>query len=241
MRRLTIIFLRCCQPWTAFGLAPQGADNVNAAASTPVHRLAVREVSTPRWVLPRDARPSRWPDGRDRSRGHQHRCRRIVFPGALLHQQRHHDGSIKTNEVLNKTMDDVAASADPCTARSHEPPGGVHSMESHCEALVSMAAELRRQDRVRVHCFADCRDVNPSLVSGYVADLVDFLAKVSAEIGVATPAPPRSRAAIGLWIAITAGARPARLRCHQHHQGVRCRVRSGLRAPGAFYEKRPAR
>ena len=166
-----------------FGLAPQGADNAVAAASTPFIDSLYEKY--PHTTLGASGEDVGLPDGQmgNSEVGHLNiGAGRIVFQELSRINNAIKDGSIKTNEVFTKTMDDVAASGKTLHLMGLMSPGGVHSMESHCEALVSMAAE-RGVKTVRVHCFMDGRDVDPQSGAGYVADLVDFLAKVSAETG----------------------------------------------------------
>ena len=166
-----------------FGLAPRGADNAVAAASTPFIDSLYEKY--PHTTLGASGEDVGLPDGQmgNSEVGHLNiGAGRIVFQELSRINNAIKDGSIKTNEVFTKTMDDVAASGKTLHLMGLMSPGGVHSMESHCEALVSMAAE-RGVKTIRVHCFMDGRDVDPHSGAGYVADLVDFLAKVSAETG----------------------------------------------------------
>lgn len=188
-----------------FGLAPQGADNAVAAASTPFIDSLYEKY--PHTTLGASGEDVGLPDGQmgNSEVGHLNiGAGRIVFQELSRINNAIKDGSIKTNEVFTKTMDDVAASGKTLHLMGLMSPGGVHSMESHCEALVSMAAE-RGVKTIRVHCFMDGRDVDPHSGAGYVADLVDFLAKFPPR-PAATPASPRSRVAIGPWTATTAGS-----------------------------------
>lgn len=166
-----------------FGLAPQCADNAVAAASTPFIDSLYEKY--PHTTLGASGEDVGLPDGQmgNSEVGHLNiGAGRIVFQELSRINNAIKDGSIKINEVFTKTMDDVAASGKTLHLMGLMSPGGVHSMESHCEALVSMAAE-RGVKTIRVHCFMDGRDVDPHSGAGYVADLVDFLAKVSAETG----------------------------------------------------------
>ena len=107
---------------------------------------------------------------------------RIVFQELSRINNAIKDGSIKENEVFVKAMDDVAATGKTLHLMGLMSPGGVHSMQSHCEALVSMAAE-RGVKTVRIHCFMDGRDVDPQSGAGYVSELVAFLGELSEKTG----------------------------------------------------------
>ena len=77
-------------------------------------------------------------------------------------------------------------------------------MQSHCEALVSMAAE-RGVKTVRIHCFMDGRDVDPQSGAGYVSELVAFLGELSEKTGCdARVATVSGR--YWLWTATTVGS-----------------------------------
>ena len=166
-----------------FGLAPEGSDNAVSAASTPF--IDELYAKYPHTTLGASGEDVGLPDGQmgNSEVGHLNiGAGRIVFQELSRINNAIKDGSLKENEVFTKTMDDVASAGKTLHLMGLMSPGGVHSMQSHCEALVSMAAE-RGVKTVRVHCFMDGRDVDPQSGAGYVAELVDFLAKVSAETG----------------------------------------------------------
>ena len=166
-----------------FGLAPEGSDNAVSAASTPF--IDELYAKYPHTTLGASGEDVGLPAGQmgNSEVGHLNiGAGRIVFQELSRINNAIKDGSLKENVVFTKTMDDVASAGKTLHLMGLMSPGGVHSMQSHCEALVSMAAE-RGVKTVRVHCFMDGRDVDPQSGAGYVAELVDFLAKVSAETG----------------------------------------------------------
>lgn len=166
-----------------FGLAPEGANNAVSAANTPF--IDGLYAKYPHTTLGASGEDVGLPDGQmgNSEVGHLNiGAGRIVFQELSRINNAIKDGSVKGNEVFVKTMDDVAAAGKTLHLMGLMSPGGVHSMQSHCEALVSMAAE-RGVKTVRVHCFMDGRDVDPQSGAGYVSELVAFLADVSEKTG----------------------------------------------------------
>jgi 2,3-bisphosphoglycerate-independent phosphoglycerate mutase len=83
------------------------------------------------------------------------------------------DGLLRTNEVLCAAFDQAQA----CGATVHFmgllSDGGVHSMNSHLEALITMAAG-RGVKHLRIAAFLDGRDVAPTSGKAYVERMRDF-------------------------------------------------------------------
>jgi 2,3-bisphosphoglycerate-independent phosphoglycerate mutase len=83
------------------------------------------------------------------------------------------NGALLTNPVLVEAMDRVVS-----TGALHllglVSDGGVHSYQTHLEALLRMAKQ-RGLSRVFVHAFLDGRDTPPSSAAGYVERLHAFL------------------------------------------------------------------
>ena len=188
-----------------FGLAADGADNAVSAASKPyIDELL---ATYPHTTLGASGEDVGLPEGQmgNSEVGHLNiGAGRIIFQELSRINNAIKDGSLKENEVFTKTMDDVASAGKTLHLMGLMSPGGVHSMQSHCEALVAMAAE-RGVKTVRVHCFMDGRDVDPQSGAGYVAELVEFLSKVSAETGCdARVATVEGR--YWPWTATTAGS-----------------------------------
>lgn len=165
------------------GLAPEGADNAVACAKTPF--IDSLYETYPHTTLGASGEDVGLPDGQmgNSEVGHLNiGAGRIVFQELSRINNAIKDGSLKENAVFVKAMDDVASTGKTLHLMGLMSPGGVHSMQSHCEALVSMAAE-RHVARVRVHCFMDGRDVDPQSGAGYVSELAAFLAQVSENTG----------------------------------------------------------
>lgn len=166
-----------------FGLAADGADNAVASASKPY--IDELFATYPYTTLGASGEDVGLPAGQmgNSEVGHLNiGAGRIVFQELSRINNAIKDGSLKENPVFTKTMDDVSAAGKTLHLMGLMSPGGVHSMQSHCEALVSMAAE-RGVKTVRVHCFMDGRDVDPQSGADYVAELVAFLAEVSEKTG----------------------------------------------------------
>ncbi len=145
-----------------FGLAADGADNAVSAASKPyIDELL---ATYPHTTLGASGEDVGLPEGQmgNSEVGHLNiGAGRIIFQELSRINNAIKDGSLKENEVFTKTMDDVASAGKTLHLMGLMSPGGVHSMQSHCEALVAMAAE-RGVKTVRVHCFMDGRDVDPT-------------------------------------------------------------------------------
>jgi 2,3-bisphosphoglycerate-independent phosphoglycerate mutase len=166
------------------GLAPEGSDNAVAAANTPF--LDSLYEKYPHTTLGASGEDVGLPDGQmgNSEVGHLNiGAGRIVFQELSRINNACKDGSLETNEVLVKAMDDVKAEGKTLHLMGLMSPGGVHSSMAHAEALVKMAAG-RGVKCVRVHAFMDGRDVDPQSGAGYLAEFCDFLKKLSEETGV---------------------------------------------------------
>ncbi len=166
------------------GLAPEGSDNAVAAANTPF--LDSLYAKYPHTTLGASGEDVGLPDGQmgNSEVGHLNiGAGRIVFQELSRINNACKDGSLETNEVLVKAMDDVKAEGKTLHLMGLMSPGGVHSSMAHAEALVKMAAG-RGVKTVRVHAFMDGRDVDPQSGAGYLAEFCDFLKKLSEETGV---------------------------------------------------------
>lgn len=166
------------------GLAPSGEDNAVSKAHKPF--LDKLWAECPHTTLGASGEDVGLPDGQmgNSEVGHLNiGAGRIVFQELSRINNAIADGSIQTNPVLVAAMDDVAASGKTLHLFGLTSPGGVHSMQSHGEALARMAAE-HGVKHIRWHAFMDGRDVDPQSGAGYVEQLVDYLAKLSEETGV---------------------------------------------------------
>ena len=151
-----------------FGLAPEGADNAVSAANTPF--IDGLYANYPHTTLGASGEDVGLPDGQmgNSEVGHLNiGAGRIIFQELSRINNAIKDGSLKENEVFVKAMDDCAANDKTLHLMGLMSPGGVHSMQSHCEALVSMAAE-RGVKSVRIHCFMDGRDTPPQSGIEYI-------------------------------------------------------------------------
>ncbi|HBT95833.1 MAG TPA: 2,3-bisphosphoglycerate-independent phosphoglycerate mutase [Coriobacteriia bacterium] len=83
------------------------------------------------------------------------------------------DGSLLENDVLCETFDEAAHTGAAVHFMGLLSDGGVHSMQDHLEALLTMAAD-RGVKRIRIAAFLDGRDVLPSSGAGYVRRADDF-------------------------------------------------------------------
>jgi 2,3-bisphosphoglycerate-independent phosphoglycerate mutase len=101
---------------------------------------------------------------------------RIVYQDIMRINLAIEDGSLARNQVLV----DLAARAKAGSGRVHllglVSDGGVHSMQSHLEALIQALAAQRVTD-ICVHAFLDGRDTPPRSGLGYVEELDAFLTR----------------------------------------------------------------
>lgn len=165
------------------GLAPEGSDNAVSCAKTPF--LDSLYASYPHTTLGASGEDVGLPEGQmgNSEVGHLNiGAGRIVFQELSRINNAIKDGSLRENPVFTKVMDDVAASGKALHLMGLTSPGGVHSMQSHGEALAAMAAE-RGVACIRWHAFMDGRDVDPQSGAGYVAELAENLAKISEKAG----------------------------------------------------------
>ena len=90
------------------------------------------------------------------------------------------DGSIRENQALIQAFDAVIAAGSCLHFFGLHSDGGVHSMLSHLQAMMKMAAE-RGVRRIRIAAFLDGRDVLPTSGVGYVGQTVEFCRGLEAE------------------------------------------------------------
>lgn len=70
------------------------------------------------------------------------------------------DGSFFTNPVLNKALDDAKAQNKNVHILGLLSPGGVHSQETHIQAMIKLAAQ-KQVPNLYLHAFLDGRDTPP--------------------------------------------------------------------------------
>ncbi len=87
------------------------------------------------------------------------------------------EGGLAENDILVNTIDRVLAKKSALHLLGLVSDGGVHSHLDHLLALVATAAE-RGVERIFIHAFMDGRDTPPSSGAGYMAALVQGLAKI---------------------------------------------------------------
>ncbi|MCL1890631.1 MAG: 2,3-bisphosphoglycerate-independent phosphoglycerate mutase [Coriobacteriia bacterium] len=94
------------------------------------------------------------------------------------------DGSLNQNEALLTAFDAAKQEGGTVHFMGLVSDGGVHSMLTHLEALIEMAAKNGNK-RIRVHAFMDGRDVAPTSGSAYLEKLDAFMTKtVSKHFGL---------------------------------------------------------
>ncbi len=163
-----------------WGKAASGPGNAVSLASTPnMDRLLAGHPKGELLCMGRDVG---LPDGQmgNSEVGHLNLgAGRIVYQDIMRINLAIEDGSLARNPVLV----DLAARAKRGSGRVHllglVSDGGVHSMQSHLEALIQSLAEQKVTD-ICVHAFLDGRDTPPRSGLGYVEELEAFLLRAGA-------------------------------------------------------------
>jgi len=110
---------------------------------------------------------------------------RIVYQDLVRINRAIEDGSFMRDPVLCKAMHAAKENGRALHLMGLVSPGGVHSLQSHLEAIVRMA-EREGVARIFVHAFLDGRDTAPKSGLGYVENLVRFLDREAPHARVAT-------------------------------------------------------
>jgi len=94
------------------------------------------------------------------------------------------DGTLFQSEVLIDAMDAVKEEGATLHLLGLLSDGGIHSTQSHLEALLTMAAS-RAVRRIRIHVFLDGRDTSPHSGAAFVRQLTQFIEELeSAHLGL---------------------------------------------------------
>ena len=110
---------------------------------------------------------------------------RIVYQDLVRINRAIEDGSFMRDPVLCKAMHAAKENGRALHLMGLVSPGGVHSLQSHLEAIVRMA-EREGVAKIFVHAFLDGRDTPPKSGLGYVESLVRFLDREAPHAKVAT-------------------------------------------------------
>ncbi|KPV41050.1 phosphoglyceromutase [Thiohalorhabdus denitrificans] len=102
---------------------------------------------------------------------------RVVYQEYARINRAIEDGSFYSNHELTAAVDAVKASGKALHIMGLLSDGGVHSHQSHIEAMVKLAVE-RGAPEVYVHAFLDGRDTAPQSAHRYVHRLQKFMAEV---------------------------------------------------------------
>ena len=156
-----------------YGLAPAGAGNVIAQASTPVLDALFEERP---WVsLEASGEAVGLPEGQmgNSEVGHLN-----IGAGRVVRQELtriNHacvDGSLASNEVIKQAFDQAKAPGAVLHLMGLLSDGGVHSSNEHLYALIQAAINSGVHS-IRIHCFMDGRDVPPASGADYIQQLLD--------------------------------------------------------------------
>ncbi|ADK85768.1 phosphoglycerate mutase, 2,3-bisphosphoglycerate-independent [Desulfarculus baarsii DSM 2075] len=99
---------------------------------------------------------------------------RVIYQDITRISKAIDDGDLARNQPIMAAM--AAAKADGAALHllGLLSDGGVHSLQSHLEALIALAA-AQGVERILVHAILDGRDTPPDSGAGYLRQLVDFL------------------------------------------------------------------
>ncbi|MFP4560354.1 MAG: 2,3-bisphosphoglycerate-independent phosphoglycerate mutase [Thiohalorhabdus sp.] len=102
---------------------------------------------------------------------------RVVYQEYARINRAIEDGSFYSNHELTAAVDAVKASGKALHIMGLLSDGGVHSHQSHIEAMVKLAVQ-RGAPEVYVHAFLDGRDTAPQSAHRYIHRLQKFMAEV---------------------------------------------------------------
>ncbi|MDR2197679.1 MAG: 2,3-bisphosphoglycerate-independent phosphoglycerate mutase [Coriobacteriales bacterium] len=164
------------------GIREATADNAVARADAPFLHALFADALYPCRSIAASGRDVGLPDGQmgNSEVGHLNiGAGRIVAQELTRIDEAIAEGSLHTNAVLAETMDAlIARQSGSLHLMGLLSDGGVHSMQSHLEALVTMAAE-RGVRRIRLHAFLDGRDVAPASAKAFVERARDFCRRLA--------------------------------------------------------------
>ncbi len=161
-----------------FGVAPAGRGNAISRASTPALNFIVGnfpsltlQASGPLVGLP-------WGEMGNSEVGHLN-----IGAGRIVGQDLPRiSGAIQSGEFFKNPV--FLASLDHCKKNNSSlhligmvSPGGVHSLDEHLYALLSMASE-RGQKKIFIHMFTDGRDTEPKIALESLAKLRERMATI---------------------------------------------------------------
>jgi 2,3-bisphosphoglycerate-independent phosphoglycerate mutase len=161
-----------------WGKAAPGPGNAVSLARTP--RMDRLLAAHPHCELKCMGRDVGLPDGQmgNSEVGHLNLgAGRIVYQDIMRINLAIEDGSLAANPVLTALAEATKAGSGRVHLMGLVSDGGVHSMQSHLEALVETLAGHGIAD-ICVHAFLDGRDTPPRSGLGYVEQLEAFLARL---------------------------------------------------------------
>lgn len=166
------------------GLAPAGPENAVSLAKRPFMDALVAKY--PHTTLGASGEDVGLPDGQmgNSEVGHLNiGAGRVVYQELSRINNAIKDGSFDTNEALVAAIGAAKEQGSCLHVMGLVSPGGVHSMMSHAEAVIEVAAKSG-VNKIRVDAFTDGRDVPTQSGAGYLAELDAFCAKTSTTYGV---------------------------------------------------------
>ena len=169
-----------------FGHREERENNAIALASTPTVDLF--DECYPRTLLRTSGMAVGLPEGQmgNSEVGHTNLgAGRVVYQDLVRINRAIEDGSFFRNEVLKAAVRQAKTNGRALHLLGLLSPGGVHSHQSHLEALVRMA-EREGVARIHVHAFLDGRDTPPQSALGYMEAFCEFLRREAPHARVAT-------------------------------------------------------
>jgi 2,3-bisphosphoglycerate-independent phosphoglycerate mutase len=165
------------------GWREPAADNAVTSADAPFLKELLADARYPCRSLRASGRDVGLPEGQmgNSEVGHLNiGSGRIVYQELTRIDEAIEDGSFAKNPVLLQSFKKARDNGATVHLMGLLSDGGVHSMQSHLEALLALAASSGCR-RVRVHAFLDGRDVSPESGAGYLERLERFCTGLVAE------------------------------------------------------------
>jgi len=175
MSKQNLTMLMILDGW---GLAPAGKGNAISLAETPnFDRLM---TTMPHSVLDASGMDVGLPDGQmgNSEVGHTNiGAGRVVYQELTMLNMQIETGEFFRNPVLLQAVDHVKKNNSTLHLMGLLSDGGVHSQQTHLNALLRLAKEQGITDVV-IHCLMDGRDTDPKSGLGYMKALADTMASL---------------------------------------------------------------
>ena len=165
------------------GIAPDSPSNAVTRADAPFLHSLFSDQFWPCIKLQASGRAVGLPDGQmgNSEVGHLNiGAGRVVYQELTRIDQAIEDGSLANNPVLTQACRQLAATGGRLHLVGLCSNGGVHSTQSHMEALAEAAVSCGVQ-HIALHALLDGRDVSMNSGIGFVAQAIDFLQQLRSQ------------------------------------------------------------